>query len=70
MSFKASVLTLYPDMFPGTLGQALAGKALASARTAFDARERIVFQRDLRATRDRQKAGAIERAAVEADHPI
>jgi tRNA (guanine37-N1)-methyltransferase len=27
--FKASVLTLYPDMFPGTLGQALAGKALA-----------------------------------------
>jgi tRNA (guanine37-N1)-methyltransferase len=28
-AFKASVLTLYPDMFPGTLGQALAGKALA-----------------------------------------
>ncbi|TCD15927.1 tRNA (guanosine(37)-N1)-methyltransferase TrmD [Oricola cellulosilytica] len=30
MSFKATVLTLYPDMFPGTLGQALAGKALAT----------------------------------------
>jgi tRNA (guanine37-N1)-methyltransferase len=28
-AFRASVLTLYPDMFPGTLGQALAGKALA-----------------------------------------
>jgi tRNA (guanine37-N1)-methyltransferase len=28
MSFRASVLTLYPDMFPGTLGQALAGRAL------------------------------------------
>ena len=27
-AFKATVLTLYPDMFPGTLGQALAGKAL------------------------------------------
>ncbi|WP_421856271.1 tRNA (guanosine(37)-N1)-methyltransferase TrmD [Oricola sp.] len=29
MSFDATVLTLYPDMFPGTLGQALAGKAHA-----------------------------------------
>jgi tRNA (guanine37-N1)-methyltransferase len=28
-AFRASVLTLYPEMFPGTLGQALAGKALA-----------------------------------------
>ena len=28
MSFRASVLTLYPDMFPGTLGQSLAGRAL------------------------------------------
>lgn len=28
MSFCASVLTLYPEMFPGTLGMALAGKAL------------------------------------------
>lgn len=28
MPFKASILTLYPDMFPGHLGQALAGRAL------------------------------------------
>jgi tRNA (guanine37-N1)-methyltransferase len=28
-AFQASILTLYPEMFPGTLGQALAGKALA-----------------------------------------
>lgn len=28
MSFKTSVLTLYPQMFPGHLGQSLAGKAL------------------------------------------
>ncbi|MCC0028390.1 MAG: tRNA (guanosine(37)-N1)-methyltransferase TrmD [Zhengella sp.] len=28
MTFRATVLTLYPDMFPGTLGMALAGKAL------------------------------------------
>lgn len=28
MTFKASLLTLYPDMFPGTLGHSLAGRAL------------------------------------------
>ena len=28
MSFKASVLTLYPQMFPGHLGESLAGRAL------------------------------------------
>src|SRR5437588_4700816 len=28
MTFRASVLTLYPDMFPGPLGISLAGKAL------------------------------------------
>lgn len=28
MSFKATVLTLYPEMFPGPLGISLAGKAL------------------------------------------
>lgn len=28
MTFKASVLTLYPEMFPGPLGSALAGRAL------------------------------------------
>src|SRR4249919_2982270 len=28
MPFRASVLTLYPDMFPGPLGTSLAGKAL------------------------------------------
>jgi tRNA (guanine37-N1)-methyltransferase len=30
VSFSATILTLYPEMFPGTLGQALAGKALAN----------------------------------------
>lgn len=29
MTFKADVFTLYPDMFPSTLGAALAGKALS-----------------------------------------
>ncbi len=29
MTFRATVLTLYPEMFPGTLGASLAGEALA-----------------------------------------
>ncbi len=28
MSFKASIITLFPDMFPGSLGSSLAGNAL------------------------------------------
>ena len=28
MTFRASVLTLYPDMFPGPLGASLAGRSL------------------------------------------
>jgi tRNA (guanine37-N1)-methyltransferase len=28
MAFRASVLTLYPEMFPGHLGFSLAGKAM------------------------------------------
>ncbi|MFN3170210.1 MAG: tRNA (guanosine(37)-N1)-methyltransferase TrmD [Hyphomicrobiales bacterium] len=37
MTFRADVFTLYPDMFPGTLGAALAGKALADALWSLDA---------------------------------
>ena len=28
MSFAATILTLYPEMFPGPLGVSLAGRAL------------------------------------------
>ncbi|GAB5509987.1 MAG: tRNA (guanosine(37)-N1)-methyltransferase TrmD [Hyphomicrobiales bacterium] len=35
--FKADVFTLYPDMFPGTLGAALAGKALNEGLWSLDA---------------------------------
>ncbi len=34
--FHASVLTLYPEMFPGPLGVSLAGKALAEGAWALD----------------------------------
>jgi tRNA (guanine37-N1)-methyltransferase len=30
MTFRATVLTIFPDMFPGPLGMSLAGKALAA----------------------------------------
>ena len=30
MSFKASILTLYPDMFPGHLGHSMSGRAIES----------------------------------------
>ncbi len=37
MTFAATVLTLYPEMFPGTLGHSLAGRALADGRWSLDA---------------------------------
>ncbi|WP_320201158.1 tRNA (guanosine(37)-N1)-methyltransferase TrmD [Agrobacterium sp. rho-13.3] len=36
MSFKATVLTLYPEMFPGHLGHSLAGKALERGQWAIE----------------------------------
>lgn len=37
--WTATVLTLFPDMFPGPLGASLAGKALASGLWQLDARD-------------------------------
>lgn len=39
MSFRATVLTLYPEMFPGPLGASLAGKALGRGDWSLDARQ-------------------------------
>ncbi len=38
-SWRATVLTLFPEMFPGPLGVSLAGKALASNLWALEARD-------------------------------
>ena len=35
--WRASILTIFPDMFPGPLGFSLAGKALAAGLWALDA---------------------------------
>lgn len=39
MKFTATVLTLYPEMFPGPLGASLAGKALAAGLWALEVRD-------------------------------
>src|ERR1700755_2449213 len=39
MTWRATVLTLFPEMFPGPLGVSLAGKALTSGNWALEARD-------------------------------
>jgi tRNA (guanine37-N1)-methyltransferase len=39
MTWRATVLTLFPEMFPGPLGVSLAGKALASGLWKLEARD-------------------------------
>src|SRR5262249_26696475 len=39
MSWAATVLTLFPEMFPGPLGHSLPGKALANGLWSLDARD-------------------------------
>ena len=37
MSFRATILTLYPEMFPGPLGASLSGDALARGLWSLEA---------------------------------
>jgi tRNA (guanine37-N1)-methyltransferase len=39
MTWRATILTLFPEMFPGPLGVSLAGKALAAGLWALEARD-------------------------------
>ena len=39
MSWRATVLTLFPEMFPGPLGHSLAGRALEGGIWSLDARD-------------------------------
>ncbi len=52
MTWRASLLTLYPDMFPGPLGQSLAGRALASGAWSLEARDMRAFATDRHRTVD------------------
>lgn len=52
MTFRAVVLTLFPGMFPGTLGQSLAGKALKDGVWSLETVDIRDFARDKHRTVD------------------
>ena len=57
MAFKATVLTLYPDMFPGHLGHSLAGKALERGQWSLEAVQIRDFATDKHRSVDDTPAG-------------
>jgi tRNA (guanine37-N1)-methyltransferase len=57
MTFKATVLTLYPEMFPGHLGYSLAGKALERGQWSLDAMQIREFATDKHRSVDDTPAG-------------
>uniref|UniRef100_UPI0035CAC66C tRNA (guanosine(37)-N1)-methyltransferase TrmD n=1 Tax=uncultured Sphingomonas sp. TaxID=158754 RepID=UPI0035CAC66C len=57
MTFAATVLTLYPEMFPGPLGLSLAGRALGEGKWSLDARNIRDFATDKHRTVDETPAG-------------
>ena len=57
MTFQATVLTLYPEMFPGPLGVSLAGRAAAEGKWALDTVQIRDFAIDRHKTVDDTPAG-------------
>lgn len=57
MSWRASILTLFPEMFPGPLGLSLAGRALREGRWALEATDIRAFAADRHRTVDDTPAG-------------
>jgi tRNA (guanine37-N1)-methyltransferase len=57
MTFAATVLTLYPEMFPGPLGVSLAGRALEEQRWSLDTVQIRDFAFDKHRTVDDTPAG-------------
>ena len=67
MSFRATVLTLYPEMFPGPLGHSLAGRALAEGTWALDTVQIRDFAIDRHRTVDDTPAGGGAGMVLRAD---
>ena len=67
MTFAATVLTLYPDMFPGPLGVSLAGRALTEGKWSLDARNIRDFATDKHRTVDDTPAGGGAGMVLRAD---
>jgi tRNA (guanine37-N1)-methyltransferase len=57
MTFAATVVTLYPEMFPGPLGHSLAGRALAEGIWSLDAVQLRDFATDKHRSVDDTPAG-------------
>ncbi|CAN7528094.1 tRNA (guanosine(37)-N1)-methyltransferase TrmD [Neorhizobium tomejilense] len=57
MTFRATILTLYPEMFPGHLALSLAGKALERGQWALDTVQIRDFAQDRHRTVDDTPAG-------------
>ncbi len=67
MSFAASVLTLYPEMFPGALGVSLAGRALQAGTWSLETVQIRDFATDRHRTVDDTPAGGGAGMVMRAD---
>jgi tRNA (guanine37-N1)-methyltransferase len=67
VTFRASVLTLYPEMFPGGLGVSLAGRALERGDWSLDAVQIRDFATDRHRTVDDTPAGGGAGMVLRAD---
>ena len=67
MTFAATVLTLYPDMFPGPLGTSLAGRALGDGIWSLDTVHIRDFAADKHRTVDDTPAGGGAGMVLRAD---
>src|SRR5687768_356966 len=67
LMFAATVLTLYPEMFPGPLGVSLAGRALAEGRWSLNAIHIRDFAQDRHRTVDDTPAGGGAGMVLRAD---
>ena len=67
MSFRASVLTLYPEMFPGPLGVSLAGRALGEGVWSLDTVQIRDFATDKHRSVDDTPAGGGAGMVMRAD---
>jgi len=65
--WRASVLTIFPEMFPGSLGLSLAGKALASGVWSLEARDIRDAATDKHRTVDDTPAGGGPGMVMKAD---
>jgi tRNA (guanine37-N1)-methyltransferase len=65
--WRASVLTVFPEMFPGPLGSSLAGKALASGVWSLDVVDIRAFAADKHRTVDDTPAGGGPGMVMKAD---